>query len=142
MKTSLSNLPSRTPLQGLHPQTHQLTTSSRPGDTLRSHIPYSPFPSSNSRKAPCQATDMKAWSLPSQSSLAGWWRMYKNGEGTGVGRDSPVRTCMSQSKKMSSPGACGPPCCCGLLPRQISHTLQGPLLQEAFFDINGVIALL
>lgn len=66
-----SNLPSRTPLQGLHPQTHQLTTSSRPGDTLRSHIPYSPFPSSDSRKAPCQATEMKAWSLPSQSSLAG-----------------------------------------------------------------------
>ena len=61
LKTSLSNLRPRTPLQGLHPQTHQLTTSSRPGDTLRSHIPYSPFPSSNSRKAPCQAPPRAHW---------------------------------------------------------------------------------
>lgn len=59
-----------------------------------------------------------------------------------MGRDSPARPCMSQSKKMSSQEACGPPCCCGLLSKQIGYILQGPLLQEAFFDMNGAIALL
>lgn len=40
---------------------------------LGSHISYSPFPQQESRNSSCQATEMKAWFLPSHSSLAGWW---------------------------------------------------------------------
>lgn len=81
--------------------------------------------------------------VPPLPELIGWLvGKQANAEETGVGKGSPVETCTSQNEKMSSQEACSPPCCSDLLPKQIRYILQGPLLQEAFFDTKVAISLL